>query len=439
MPIQQTYYLDGPDLQSSTSVFLDIAQTICAPDGYYSDGVIFRQLQNCILLPVEQCEECGAPCTQPADPLFYQSGGEGIYRAPINVGSGVGAIIVEFDIVDETTDGILVNYNSLQFDSISTPVYGFFQSAIGGPTFIGDKLVCDPGGTHILNEYEWDGTTFNLTPVTSVVTVNNSQQLLDTGAVFPTGAPGKGIMVIPKLTPTPNTIEAVVYSTCKLTEFQIAVRCPELLQPIYSTIPTITPELSCEQIIDQTYYVASVTGTYPQLGMHDWVFTDPYGQNYAPDGWYNAPGHLLAVTHTCFKVISGVIVEFQTVCPSTFIDVSGKDQFSGLSGCNVGGIQSATMYLDWEPGISTVSWPYDNYTAPIQNGSYLLRLVIDIDPTSSNCTNLEVALTLVTGMMAYADNQTFIVTPGGQIFYQYPFTVNAADGPYTFEVDLNPI
>lgn len=58
MPIQQTYYLNGPDLASATCVFSDALLTICAPDGFYSDGVISREQVSCVLLPQQTCEDC---------------------------------------------------------------------------------------------------------------------------------------------------------------------------------------------------------------------------------------------------------------------------------------------------------------------------------------------------------------------------------------------
>lgn len=58
MPIPQTYYLNGSDLQSSTAVFLDAALTTCAPDGYYSDGTITRRQVSCVLITQSPCPSC---------------------------------------------------------------------------------------------------------------------------------------------------------------------------------------------------------------------------------------------------------------------------------------------------------------------------------------------------------------------------------------------
>jgi len=58
MPIINTYYINGVDLQSSTAVFLDAALSICAPDGYYSDGSIVRKQISCVLASNTSCPNC---------------------------------------------------------------------------------------------------------------------------------------------------------------------------------------------------------------------------------------------------------------------------------------------------------------------------------------------------------------------------------------------
>lgn len=59
MALSSTYYLNGPSLGSATAVFTDVALTICAADGFYSDGVIVRELVECVLLPQQTCPSCG--------------------------------------------------------------------------------------------------------------------------------------------------------------------------------------------------------------------------------------------------------------------------------------------------------------------------------------------------------------------------------------------
>jgi len=52
------YYLNGPSLSTATGVFTDVELTTCAPAGWYSDGVISRELVGCKLLPQQNCPDC---------------------------------------------------------------------------------------------------------------------------------------------------------------------------------------------------------------------------------------------------------------------------------------------------------------------------------------------------------------------------------------------
>lgn len=58
MASSSTFFLNGPSLASATAVFLDSNLTVCAPDEFYSDGLIARQQVNCILLPQQNCPSC---------------------------------------------------------------------------------------------------------------------------------------------------------------------------------------------------------------------------------------------------------------------------------------------------------------------------------------------------------------------------------------------
>ena len=53
-----TLFLNGPTLSTATGIFTTADLTTCAPDGWYSDGVISRQLANCKLLSQQACTGC---------------------------------------------------------------------------------------------------------------------------------------------------------------------------------------------------------------------------------------------------------------------------------------------------------------------------------------------------------------------------------------------
>lgn len=73
MAISSSYYLNAPSLGSATAVFLDDELSECAPNGFYSNGVIVRQQVGCVLLPQQNCPSCESfncvegNCTDPGD------------------------------------------------------------------------------------------------------------------------------------------------------------------------------------------------------------------------------------------------------------------------------------------------------------------------------------------------------------------------------------
>ena len=73
MATSSSYYLNAPSLGSATAVFLDEALSECAPNGYYSNGVIVREQVDCVLLPQQSCPSCATyncvegTCTDPGD------------------------------------------------------------------------------------------------------------------------------------------------------------------------------------------------------------------------------------------------------------------------------------------------------------------------------------------------------------------------------------
>jgi hypothetical protein len=74
MPISSSYYLDAPTLFDATAIFDDAGLTICAADGYYSDGTIVRQQTGCVLTSEAVCS-CLIPYTSSTEP---QPNSEGV-------------------------------------------------------------------------------------------------------------------------------------------------------------------------------------------------------------------------------------------------------------------------------------------------------------------------------------------------------------------------
>jgi len=59
-----TFYFDSNSFATATALFTDSTLTQCAPDGFYSDGIISREQKNCLLQVAETCN-CAGPTPTP--------------------------------------------------------------------------------------------------------------------------------------------------------------------------------------------------------------------------------------------------------------------------------------------------------------------------------------------------------------------------------------
>lgn len=317
MPIPQPFYLDAPSLSQATGVYYDAALTICAPDGYYSDGTIARYLSGCVLGFVEQCPSCGIACGGNIE--INGDVGKGLFLVNAFTGdtpTDVGAIIVRFR-PELMVSGIQVEYNSTIYNTFSSPVYGILSGTAGLPVFLGATADdCGVvGGPYNLNEYGYDGGMY--LPTGDVVPVTVAAGQVNTTVLYP----GWCVMVIPKLTPTPAGIEITNIAPCEGTKFDLQIDCPALLKPFYGSVKFESeglpdPETFCNLEWDVEYYTASVNGNITgggyDLGLYDLVFYDQYGQYPMDDGWYrtyNLPG-----TNDTIQVQNGIVITITQTC-----------------------------------------------------------------------------------------------------------------------------
>jgi hypothetical protein len=296
-----TYYINGSTLLNSTSVFMDAELTICAVDGFYSDGVNSREQVNCLLLPPQVCATCAVACGNPITATENQ----GIFLIDLDLGSAIGAVIIRFN-PQNIPDGIKVIYNSATYNKLSSPVDGYHQSTnVNNYTFIGRTSDdCGISGTTYpsLVEKEYDGSSFITTGNIQSVTVLAGDVSLGVAS------PGNCVMVIPKTSATPTLLQTVAVGPCSTTAWSIDIQCPILLTGYSSsTSPSGNLTTACAQSLDITYYNAPVTGTPGNPGIYDFVFSDQYGEFKLVKGWYKITGGVI-------NVDNGIIIEVNT-CP----------------------------------------------------------------------------------------------------------------------------
>ena len=296
------YYLDGPTLAQATAIYTDATLTICANDGVYSDGSITRVLSGCVLGPAKSCPSCGFECDSNFDEGKIENG---VFLSTINLGSAVGdigAIIIKFDATTYP-NGFKAVYDGITYNSFSSPLYGYMSAPSGLPVYIGDQdNDCGITSTSfILDNNDWDGTAYTYNGTTSIVSVLPSQTNL---TVNP---PGESVMVIPKVSLTPSSLDITVEAPCGAA-FDLYVSCPTTLFPTQTSQVAITPTVVCILEDNLTYYNYPVNGNGTTLGLFDWVFLDPYGESVVTDGYYYAPT-MLPGSYDWFLAQNGVIIQ----------------------------------------------------------------------------------------------------------------------------------
>jgi len=319
MPTQspQPFFLNGTSLSDSTSIYTNSALTIFAVNGWYSDGTVIRQLIDGVLQPVQACPSCGVPC---GEGVILVSEGSGAYMLNINTGAlatDVGAIVIRF-MPQSVPDGIKAVFQGITYNKLSSENFGYLAAPAGLATYAGitgsEVSACPAGslvgGPYSLTDYLWDGAAFVATGGTSSISVAASQDL--TTATNP----GECVMVIPKTSYASPVVDITCYSVCVDAIFSISIECPTMLKKFKSSVRVASlddPIAFCELELNQSYCVVGVSGVYPYLGLYDWVFSDPYGQNVLLDGYYKTSN--LTGANDTIRVQNGVITEILNTCP----------------------------------------------------------------------------------------------------------------------------
>lgn len=305
MATSGTFYLDAPSLSTATVVYSNAALTTVAANGFYSDGSIVREQVSGVLLPPVTCPSCAIPCGG----VINAGGSQGIYYLNTDLGTDLGAVVIEFDPFS-VPDGILAVYDGTIYNGVSSPTYGWLQGTPGLPTYIGATgFDCGiiAGSPFTLNEFEYDGTTFTPLGTTTSVSVLSGQIQLESAG------PGNTIMVIPKTAASPSVLNITFIGPCSSTAFDISVSCPAALPSFASSTANVDSTTACADTIDQTYYVAYVNGSTGLLGLYDLVFSDANGESKLLAGYYKTTA---AGVNDWFQVDSnGVIIAFGS-CPS---------------------------------------------------------------------------------------------------------------------------
>lgn len=300
-----TYYLDGPSLGSSTSIYTDAGLNSVAPNGFYSDGAIVRELIDGVLQPQSTCPACAQPCNTG----LVAATGDGVWYMDIDLGSSTGAIavILDFPTPNAFPVGIQATYNGVIYNSGSSPIYGHLSGLSNLPVYLGTgSYDCGlvPNSPHSsIPVYKYDGTTF--APLGLQETVNVLAGQLD----LTLASPGFFYMIVPKPLVSPSTLQLKLITLCGApSAFSVEVECPTGLVPFDSSNGGGSAFEACESSVSNTYYVYHVNGSAGTLGLTDMVFSDVNGQFPLADGFYQSND--LPSPNNWFQVVNGVVVQF---------------------------------------------------------------------------------------------------------------------------------
>jgi hypothetical protein len=395
MATSGTFYLDAPSLSTATVVYSNAALTSVAANGYYSDGSIMRQQLSGVLLPSVICPSCSVPCGG----TISANGAQGIYYLNTDLGSPTGAVIVRFDPIS-VPDGIKAVYNSIVYNGLSSPSFGWRQGTAGLATYVGatgSDCGIVAGSTYTLNEFQYNGTTFAALGTTTSVSVASGQMQLTASG------PGNCVMVIPKTAASPSILNLTFIGPCTGTVFNISVSCPAALPSFASSTLNASSALACSDAIDQTYYVAYVNGAAGVLGLYDLVFSDANGQFKLGAGYYKTTA---AGTNEWFQVdANGVIIAFGDCLYSQFtvyFDVTTNPNTYGWGSSGAACAGTGTPLTVYITG--TEASLYDVFLA----GKVLYINVGLTTPLNGNNTHYKT-------VSAPASGQTLLISGGGVI------------------------
>lgn len=309
-----TYFYDGTSFALATGLYTDAGFTTVAPDGFYSQGAVVRQMSGGVLGTAQTCASCINSCGSSviSNNVFGQ------HNVAVDVGTGTGAVIVEFTVGIDATARCTWTYNGITASEYSSPLAtgGYLQGLIGSESCCGvTNAVGSAGSNYTGSVLNYSGGAW--TPSGATATwgpfTNQAAGGVD---LDPVGVGwGTTVMVVPK-TVAATTINFVIEnsggSAANAYDWSMVVKCPAQLP---SFTGTLAAQIDCPAACliatsPDTFYHAEVSGTAGTPAVNDWVFSDPEGANAIADGYYSV---FFGGAFYCMETANGVIINL-TAC-----------------------------------------------------------------------------------------------------------------------------
>lgn len=295
------YFLDGPNLQSSSAVYTSLALTTKAADGFYSDNQIVREQVNGVLQATTTCADCAADCDTI---ITVNSAQDGYYTANFETKANLGVARVVFNPYN-CSDGFRFIQGNSVFNEVSSQSFGYLSSSNpDNYVVLGNSATGGCGdpvpGTFSLDKYIFEQNgQFNQIAGSESVTFEAGDSAVQVGA------PGECVGYYSKQTNNNDIIEIQIAATYANSDFQISVECPKYLTP--SSISNGCDDLTGEGVM----YNVPVNGSDGIIGLYDWVFQDNLALTKVAAGNY-----VITNINSTITVDSNGVVTNIVACPT---------------------------------------------------------------------------------------------------------------------------
>ncbi len=113
------YYYDGTSFGFATVLCTDVGLLNPAPDGWYSQAGVYRQMAGGILGGLQTCMSCIYECDDPA--VSDNAAAFGQYTLTVDLGTALGAVLAEFTVGANTVARCTWTYDGLTASEYSSP------------------------------------------------------------------------------------------------------------------------------------------------------------------------------------------------------------------------------------------------------------------------------------------------------------------------------
>lgn len=315
MPLT-TYYFEGLDFASATSLYTDAAMTVYAADGYYSGGGIVRQQVGGFLLSSSICSTCYIGCGHPQGTLISNTGSEvGKMTLIVNAQATLtGAMAVEFypgqlpAKVTWSVDGGASDSVGLYSSEVEGYVTGFIGTETAGIT----NALGSNGASFVGSSYLYDNNTVTW-GADDAYTVPAFGNAVSGDCTLINASPGgdmkKCVIPIP-ITVAGSEVTITIENCLANPTWSISVPCQRALTSLPSTTTQANEADACLTAVSTVLYRMAVSADL-EIGVHDWVFEDNEGVTKLTDGWY---GVTIAAGHVAIEVANGVVLSISAPC-----------------------------------------------------------------------------------------------------------------------------